>query len=76
MNTKPLSERSWNALGTSPRQPRRAIGACSRAALAVLERPLRESYQPSRPAHTLHRSVAQRSFDVVATEGKASMRGR
>jgi hypothetical protein len=32
--------------------------------------------QPSRPAQTRHRSVAKRSFGVVATEGSASMRGR
>ena len=32
--------------------------------------------QPSRPAYTRHRSVAQRSFGVVATDGSASIRGR
>lgn len=33
-------------------------------------------FQPSRPAQTRQRSVDQRSFGAVATEGTASMRGR
>ena len=32
--------------------------------------------QPSRPAQIRHRSVAQRWFGAVETEGNASMRGR
>lgn len=44
---KPLSERCKNCLATRPKEPQRAIKACSSADSAVLERPLRLKCQPN-----------------------------